>query len=152
MKALYMSFVTNGLRVGEHQPDAQKASRLASVTTKDGIPTTATQNPWNRPTNPANDHRRKTPTSRITTVGACGTHSLMISADAAPVMPTWEPSDRSISPSSRTTTTPMAAIPYIEVYTQMLVIFAGEVNSSGLDVEGYPHDDHPQNKGNRPAT
>ena len=77
-------------------------SKPASVTTKDGTPTSATIDPWKAPISDAASSARKTQRyqGKLTPVGSC------VSATTTPATPLTKLTERSISPIRRTKTTP----------------------------------------------
>ena len=79
-----------------------RARNIASVTTKDGMPRRATRTPMSRPIT--------VPVSRPRTsaTGHAMPHDAMATASTAAAVPAVKPADRSISPSSRTNTSPIA--------------------------------------------
>ena len=80
-----------------------QASRPASVTTNDGMPTLANSVPWIRPiVAPAPSARRMASGTETWLPSGCSSN-----ATITPPTPLTKPTDRSISPSSRTKTIPM---------------------------------------------
>ena len=97
-----------------------KASRPASVTTNDGMPNAVTMKPLNRPI--------AVPTSRPSTIANAGSTPSFTDSTAitAAARPETAPTDRSISPSSSTRTTPIEIVATAAICSVRLVRLIAE--------------------------